>query len=355
MNPLVANLFRLNLHLTRLRWSLVATGLVCHFLASWALLGLCQEPHLTAPDHFYYFYLVTASTVGYGDLSPRTLAGQLLVSLFVIPGAIALFAAVVGKVTTLVVKAWSQNMKGKLDVSRHLDQHLVIMGWHESRTARMIDLVFGDKRGRQQQLVLVSSQSMDNPFPELILFVHTDNLASAETFRRAALDRARQIIVSTDSDDSTLTTALSLVAQHAKAHIVCHFENKEKAQLLRAHAPRVECCVNATTDMLVRSAQDPGSTRVQEQLISTLTGPTQFSLHIPANFSGCSFHQLLTYLKHHHDVLVLGTASSTYNNDMVLNPPGEHRVEAGQYLYFISHQRLHAAEIDWQKLQALAS
>ena len=350
MNPVTRVLLRINLHLTRLRWSLMALGLAIHFLSSWLLLALCQEPHLAAPDQFYYFYLVTASTVGYGDLSPHTLAGRLLVSLFIIPGAIVLFAAIVGKVTTRVVTAWSQNMKGKLDVTGHVDKHLVIMGWHASRTARMIDLVFGDKRAKHQQLVLVSCLAMDNPFPERILFVHTENMASSDTFRRAALDRARQIIISADSDDSTLTTALSLVAQNTKAHIVCHFEDEAKARLLRAHAPRIECCVNATTDMLVRSAQDPGSIRVQEQLISTLTGPTQFSLQIPASFAGCSFRRLLGYLKQQHDVLVLGMANSTYDNDMLLNPPGEQQVTAGQYLYFIARQRLHASEIDWQQL-----
>ncbi|MEG3694111.1 ion channel, partial [Vibrio coralliirubri] len=66
---------------------------------SWSMLYLAGETDLTSSvTVFAYYLVVTASTVGYGDLSPTTVAGQWIVILFVIPGGLSLFAALLGKV-----------------------------------------------------------------------------------------------------------------------------------------------------------------------------------------------------------------------------------------------------------------
>ena len=352
MNPVVRVILRINLHLLRLRWPVLALIFITHFIMSWVLLVPFQETALTDPKVFYYFYLVTASTVGYGDLSPITREGQLIVSLFIIPGGIILFAAVIGKITTVLVNAWRRNMKGQLDLSSQLHNHLVIMGWHRETTYRMIDLIFGDLKRQKRDVVLVATHEIENPDPERIFFVHTENLASEDACRRAAVNSASRIIIAGQNDDNTLTTALNLVATGTEAHIVCHFEDRTLAQLLKAHAPSVECHISATTEMLVRSAQDPGSSRVQSQLLNTLAGPTQFSFQIPENFSGCTFSKLITYCKTRHDALVLGLAESIHGDDLVLNPPGDHQVRGGELVYFMSRNRLHAHEINWSELQS---
>lgn len=58
---------------------------------------------------------MTATTVGYGDLSPGTDAGQLVAVLFVVPGGIAIFTALPGKVLAGVSDLWRQRMNGAPD------------------------------------------------------------------------------------------------------------------------------------------------------------------------------------------------------------------------------------------------
>ena len=350
MKPLVRVLLRINQHMLRLSWSGLGTAFFVHFTLSWSLLELAQETHLTAPRIFYYFYLVTASTVGYGDLSPHTDLGRLIVSLFIIPGGISLFATMVGKVTTRFVEAWRQTMKGQLDFSGQLKDHLVIMGWHQDSTKRMLQLIFGDKRRVKRDIVLVATQDMENPDPKRIHFVAAGNLASEDACQRAAVKDASRIIISGWNDENTLTTALKLIATGTSAHIVCHFSNPEKASLLKAHAPMVECHISKTVEMLVRSAQDPGSTRIQNQLLNTLTGPTQFSVQVPEDFEGCCFKDIIAYFKLEKDALVLGLADSVHGDDLVLNPTGNHPVVAGQLVYYMSSERVLPHDIRWNEL-----
>ncbi|WP_281649164.1 potassium channel family protein, partial [Parendozoicomonas sp. Alg238-R29] len=234
MNPVVRMFLRINLHMLRLNWAVLALALFSHFVLSWALLELVQETNLTKPGVFYYFYLVTASTVGYGDFSPQSEPGRLVVSLFIIPGGITLFAAMIGKITTILVNSWRQNMKGQLDFSGQLQNHLVIMGWHRDSTSRMIDLIFGDQKREKREIVLVSSREMENPDPKRIHFVSTDNMASEDACKRAAIIDASRIIITGKNDDNTLTTALNLIACGTQAHIVCHFDDHAMASLLKA-------------------------------------------------------------------------------------------------------------------------
>ena len=355
MNPVLRMFLKINIQMLRLSWELLALLLALHFVFSWVMLAMFRETALIAPDIFYYFYIVTASTVGYGDLSPQTHAGQMIVSLFMIPGGVILFAAVVGKITTILVNAWRQNMKGQLDFSSQLEDHLVLMGWHGDSTSRMIELIFGDLKRVERDIVLVTTREMENPDPERLYFVQTDTLSSEDAWKRAGLASASRIIITGDNDDNTLTTALSLVACETRAHIVCHFEEREMAKLLRAHAPEVECHISNTTEMLVRSAQDPGSSRVQNQLINTLSGPTQFSLKVPGSFTGCDFNSLIIAFKKNHDALALGLADSIHGDDLILNPPGHLQVCAGQLIYFMSQHRLLADEINWNSLQNTSS
>ena len=64
---------------------------------SWLSLYLVGETDLTSSfTTFAYYLVVTASTVGYGDLSPTSVAGRWIVILFVIPGGLSLFSALLG-------------------------------------------------------------------------------------------------------------------------------------------------------------------------------------------------------------------------------------------------------------------
>ena len=78
----------------------------------------------------------------------------------------------------------------------------------------------------------------------------------------------------------------SLIAASVKnafvdGYIVAYFDQHSFADLLKAHCPHAECNVSLSIELMVRSAQDPGSSRVQRQLLSALEGPTQYSLQVP--------------------------------------------------------------------------
>ncbi|MFK0573198.1 potassium channel family protein [Endozoicomonas sp.] len=332
----------------KLSWLAVLLLLFGHFVLSWSLMWLAGETALLSPAQWLYFYVTTSTTVGYGDLSPGSELGRVLASLFILPGGVMVLAAVFGKLSSFFITVWRRGMQGSGDFSA-LENHVVIFGWHRHRTEKMVDLIFGDTRRDNRKVLLCISEEIDNPFPDKVLFVRGENLNDPALIQRTGVERAGRVIVFRDSDDQTLATCLTIVTK-TKAHIVAWFENDQMVNLLRSHCPQIECHSNISMELLVRSAQDPGSSRIQQQLLSTLVGPTQYSVRVPENFPGTTFGRLLEFFKTSHEAIALGVADSATGNDLRLNPASNDNVEAGQVIYYMSAQRIHRDEIRWDKL-----
>ncbi|WP_257264676.1 potassium channel family protein [Endozoicomonas sp. ONNA2] len=323
--------------------------LLGHVIFSWVLMWLAGESALLPFDRWFYFYITTSTTVGYGDLSPGSGAGRILAALFILPGGVVLLAGVLGKLSSFFLGVWRRGMQGRGDFSG-LENHIVIFGWKRNHTPKMVDLIFGDNRRENRKVLLCTSQEMDNPLPEKVLFAQGESLTDHSFIQRTGVGNAARVIVFRDSDDQTLATCLGIAATKTKAHIVAWFDNVQMVGLLQSHCPQIECHSNISMELLVRSAQDPGSSRIQQQLLSTLIGPTQYSVPVPEEFGGTTFGRLLAFFKADHEAIVLGVAGSATGNDLRLNPPGNHRVEAGQIVYYMAEQRIHGNEIQWEQL-----
>lgn len=328
----------------------VAAG---HFILSWALVYAANETDLQTPGVFWYFYITTATTVGYGDYSPVTVFGQAVVAFCIMPGGIALFTAIIAKSVQGISDQWRRRMQGQADYSQ-MTGHIVILGWQGDRTRQMVDYIYGDRRRENRALVLVATQQMDNPLPDITSFVQGPRLGAPDVLRRAGLANADKIIVLGNDDSETLAAALAAGALNERAHMVAHFDQAASANLLQAHCSQAECNVSVSIEMLVRSAQDPGSSRVQRQLLSTLEGPTQFSVQVPESVNGAPYGNLFAAFKQRYDATLFGVADSETGQDLVMNAPSDHPVCAGQILYFMARERIKADEIDWAAVGAPA-
>lgn len=336
-----------NRQFMKLSWFALIWVLLAHFVISYGLMYLSHEQELLA--NWFYFYITTATTIGYGDLSPASPLGRTLASVLIMPMAVVLFAGFLGKLSTFFITIWRKGMQGRGNYS-DLEGHIVILGWHQQHTARMIELIFGDARRINRKVILCATEDMENPYPNQVLFVRGDNLTDESLLHRASISNADRVIVFRSSDDQTLATCLTLSALAIKAHIVAWFNAASMAALLHKHCPEIECHSNISVELLVRSAQDPGSSRLQGQLLSTLEGPTQYSVKVPDDFQETSFGQLLYFFKASHEAIVLGVADTATGNDLRLNPDSNEPVRAGQLIYFMSAQRIRGDEINWQQL-----
>ena len=336
---------RIYARIAGLSWDAVFVLAACHFAISWGVIVLTGGEEIAEGGIFWYFYATSATTVGYGDYSPGTWAGRLVTVLWVMPGGIALFTMIIAKAVQQVSDRWRKSVRGQSSYE-NLADHIVILGWHGFRTQRMVDQLRGDIGEEEREIVLCTAQAIENPMPDQVRFVSGAELNTPDVLTRAGVATAGYIIALGHDDSETLAAALGAAAVNHDAHIVAYFDHESFADLLKAHCPHAECNVSLSIELMVRSAQDPGSSRVQRQLLSTLEGPTQFSLKVPKDVGAVSYGALFTTLKESHHATLIGVAESALGDDLILNAPSGHRVDPGTIIYFLAARRIEPGEIN---------
>lgn len=327
----------------RASWIAVLLALALHVLASWALLALAGETKLLGADAFPYWYMTTATTIGYGDLSPGGTAGRYVTALFVMPGAIALFASVLAKTSAGLLTFWRRHHVGRM---RYDDMrgHTVLVGWRGRESQRLVDLLLADCRTDDEGIVLVAEGLAENPDPERIRFVAIESYADCDVYARAAIGGAARIIVHTGSDDRTLAAVFATMAHRPAAHVVAHFDGDAAASLVRSHYPHVECTRPLYVDVIARAAQDAGSSLVATEWLSA-GGPTQFSLQVPATAPEVTAARVAAAFRAHGALWIGFRAPGAAAP--VLNPGDGERIAAGAQLYYLADRRIDEARFAW--------
>ncbi|AQP99936.1 potassium channel protein [Pseudoalteromonas aliena] len=339
-------------HIEQVSWQSIAIVISLHIIITWCLLVLANEETLIPPSTFIYYYVITTSTVGYGDFSPTTELGRWVVALIQIPFGLALFGVLLGKAGQTVTYLIRRAMTGDKSFA-HSTNHIIIFGWHDTRTKKMIDYILADTKRTDRRILLAVTEQMDHPFlaNDSVDFARLTSFTNLAELERVAINRADKVIIDGQDDDQTFTTALR-ISRLVKddCHISAHFLDETKIDMLLEHCQNIECSSAKSAEILVRSMQDPGSSRVQEELLSTLHGDTQFSLAIPKDSKEMEFGTLFHHFKLEHDAILLGVAHNLSAQNMDLNPPLDYKINAGDILHYIAVERVLNNEVNWESL-----
>ncbi|MEY8802076.1 potassium channel family protein [Leisingera sp. XS_AS12] len=265
---------RLYVMAAEMRWQVLLAMFSIHAAFTWAGLWLAGEGHLTPAVEFIYYYMVSISTFGYGDLSPLTSWGKMVVALWLVPGSLTITPLMLAKVGIAFAQIWRKRMNGNGDYS-DVQGATVLIGYHPVRTRKMIDEIKAGNK-RCGPLILVARQDVNIDHSQ-ISFVRAESLSSKEDLLRAGVQNARNVLVYADNDDMTLAAGMAVAALNEDLHLVAHFDDEEKAELLRAHTGAV-CEVSQSVGILVREVQDPGSAEALTDLSSAQVNSTIFAL-----------------------------------------------------------------------------
>jgi voltage-gated potassium channel len=323
----------------RARFIDVLAGVLFYAAVSYLLLYFAGEETLIAAENFAYWLVVTASTVGYGDLSPSTVAGKAVVSLWVVPFGLMMFAMVLARVGFYFSELAVQGKKGLRMI--RTDGNCVIIGWNGPRTLRLIDLLLSASNGVAEPIVLCVAVDIDNPMPGKIELTRVESFTHAETMKRPRLDKANRIIIDTPSDDVTLATALFCQNVSPASHKTVYFQDESLGALLKLHCPGVEVIPSVSVEMLARSTSDPGSGLLHKQLLDSTYGTTSYCITFEGD-AELHFDELFQYFRSNLSATLLGV-KPLGRDEIALNPYGI-SVAKGDVLYYIAPHRLSEAQ-----------
>ena len=299
----------------------------------------------TLPDYTWWF-IVTATTVGYGDISPETAGGRSVAVVIMLLG-VGVIAITVAKIAEEVVDFGKRRTRGLAKLNE--EGHLVILGYRKGETERLVDELLSDESEADKTIVLCSSEPEENPMPHRVKYVRGD-LSSDDVLERACVARAARILVYCDDDNETLVVTLAARSVNRTAHVVAHIEKQASQLHLSRIDPAIECVRPLAIPLMVHAVQDPGTTAVIASLLSHGDDDTVFRMILPLDQKPWKFGALQRALKEKLDVTLFAFSGEQGAKGLDVNPTSGTVVPPGSALFYIALERLNQQGIPWQDL-----
>ncbi len=327
-------------------WLTLLTLLVALYVMGY-LMMLWLEP-ASSPIHslstYTYFFVITVTTVGFGDVVPITTAGRLTASLIAI-GGIGAAAVALSSVFASVGNYIKRREKGFLEFD--MKGHIVIFGNRGGETTSLIQRLVADQQSRGTQIVLCSQTTERNPFPDLIEFVRGEP-TSNDVMARACVKDAGKVIIHASTDYESISIALAVKEINPSAPIVVKANDPAKeVDIERVDRKRVVCVRSIDVPMIVREIHNPGITRVFENLLSP-EGQDLRSIQVPDG-KAFNFGRLAHHFREEHGAILIGMRpdGGIVPSQGILNPMFDSSVEGGMFLDYISRNPV---TIEWETL-----
>lgn len=218
-----------------------------------------------------YYATVTLSTTGYGDIVPVTTGARLTNALLVTPLRVLFLIILVG--TALEVLTERTREEWRLNRWRStLRDHTVIVGFGTKGRSAMQTLCATGLRKDQLVIVDPSNKVVEAANAEGFVGVIGDATRS-DVLIRAELQKARQIVIATQRDDTAVLVTLTARQLNRGAKIVAAVREEENAPLLRqSGADAVITSASAAGRLLGLSVLSPSAGTVMEDLIQQGSG-----------------------------------------------------------------------------------
>lgn len=209
----------------------------------------------TALDAFYYT-LVTASTVGYGDAIPTSQRARLFSMSVVVIGT-ASFAAALGTLIAPAIEARLERALGTMSDTQLdlLENHVIVVGMGDL-TVPIIEELTDD---RVQFVVITRDPERAKQLRDRDVQVYTADPSDEEPLRRVGVERARALVAATNDDAQDAMAVLTARELNRDLNIVAAATERENAKKLRrAGADTVISPAVIGGHMLVQSATGGG-------------------------------------------------------------------------------------------------
>ncbi len=308
------------------------------FLTSWPLMVLAEPAGsaIVQPSNYWWYFVVTSATVGYGDFSPETPAGH-IVGGYVIVGGIAALTTVFTNLAGALDRAKGRFMQGS--ITSDAAGHVVLLGYTAGRTERLLEQLVADGETR---IVLCGWEDVaTHPVPEQgIDFVRGD-LTDEQVLRRAGTHRARSVLVDARNDHEALAVAVTVDHLPGEPHLVVALRDMQKAALIRYVNRRIHCVQWHAPRMITEELVSPGISEVYAELMED-GGASTYSTALPAALGTVSVGRCQTELGRRHGVTLLAART---DDALLVSPAWHTELSAGAMLYYVSPHRLSTEQI----------
>jgi len=183
----------------------------------------------TLTDALYYT-VVTASTVGYGDVIPSSSDGARLFALSVVVLGTASFALALGSLIGPMIQARFAKALGTMTRSQldRLEDHVLVLGYGD-----LTEPILEELQSTVEFIVVTPDDDATTALGKRDINAIVGDPSDDEPLQRAGIDRARAVLVATNDDAQDALAILTASQLNPDARIVAAATDRENIEKLR--------------------------------------------------------------------------------------------------------------------------
>ncbi|MFG1805482.1 potassium channel family protein [Streptomyces sp. NPDC049040] len=218
-----------------------------------------------------YYSTVTLSTTGYGDIVPYSTGARLSNTFLVTPLRVIFLIILVGTTLEVLTERTREQFR-TTRWRRTLRDHVVIVGYGTKGRSAARTLL-GRGVPRERIVVVDPNPKVVHAATEEGYVAVVGDATRSDVLRRAEAQRARQIVVAAQRDDTAVLVTLTARQLNREAHLVASVREEENAPLLRqSGADSVITSSGAAGRLLGLSVLSPNVGKVMDDLITYGSG-----------------------------------------------------------------------------------
>lgn len=324
----------------RASWALPIEVFLFVYFTSWPLMRWAEpDARIADPDVYWYYFIVTAATVGYGDYTPTTTEGY-LVSIYVIVGGVATITTMFARIAQMIDNAKGLRMEGRQRLT--VSGHIVVLGYTAGRTEKIIDALVADEP-REVVVCAWEHQVAEHPMAhrEGVSFVR-GNLTDDEVLGRAALPHASAVLVDARDGDEALKVTVAVHYLSPDLHTVVALDDLAHARTVAMVAPNAWCVQWHSPELIAEELQNAGVSQVYYDLVAHNERNT-YSIAVPETLPNRTFGEFQQALGRWNAATVLAVRTGS---ELRLSPSWRDEIPVGATLYYIARQRLRTQDLE---------
>lgn len=272
-----------------------------------------------------WYTLVTITTVGYGDITPRSILGRTSAMILLLAG-VALFGALSGKFASFLFDRQQKKDRGLLKMNK-IKNHFLICGWKPNFERILEGILLANPEIPPEKIILLNNSSRnemekikaDSRFKN-INYIHGD-FTDEDTLLKSQIKTAERTLIladnsenfsSLETDSRTVLAVITIKNLNPKIYCVAEIiDSKFEKHLSLAHCDEIILSADYGQNLLIQASSGKGMSHILRELISEESDSGILICDIPQKFVGNNYGEFRLSLKT-SDILI-GLLENTGN------------------------------------------